>query len=101
MIDSEGSTRTVLLTINLHENADTFKRVLVSWHLAFGCSLPRVIMTNGEEGIFAAIASIPYSHEMVHLLCTFHLFDQNVKKKIRTSSQQRLELQPGGYFGNL
>ena len=62
---------------------------------------PRVIMTDGDESIFAAIESIPYSHGVVHFLCTFHLFDQNVKKKFRTSSQQRLEVQPGDYFGNL
>ena len=40
VIDFEGSTRTVLLSIHLHYNSETFKRILVSWHEAFGCSLP-------------------------------------------------------------
>lgn len=80
LIDSEGSTSTVLLRLHLHGNVDSFKRILAWWNEAFGCKFPRVILTDGDEGIFAPIESISSSCEVVHLLCAFHLFDQNVKK---------------------
>ena len=55
-IDFEVSTKTVLLSLNLHENADSYKRIFVSWHEAFGSRIPRVILIYGVEGMFAAIA---------------------------------------------
>ena len=44
-------------------------------------SLPAFIITDGDDIMHAAIASIPYSDVIHHLLCTFHLFDFNEKKK--------------------
>ena len=98
LIDSEGSTRTVLLSLHLHENADSFKRIFVSWHEAFGCRIPRVILTEGDKGNFAAIASIPYSCQVVHLLCTFHLFDQNVKRRVEHVITEKTGASAWGLF---
>ena len=61
VFDSEGSTSTVHLNLRLHETADKFKRILVSWHEAFRCCHPHMIMTDEDEDIFAAIALISNS----------------------------------------
>ena len=82
LIDSEGRNRPVLFSLALQETAETCKQVLSCWHNAFLCQLPHVIFTDGDDSMHAAISSIPYSNDIHHLLCTFHLFDLNVKKKV-------------------
>ena len=37
----------------------------------------------------AAISALPYSDKIYHLLCTFHLFDLNVKKKVQPALQSK------------
>lgn len=45
--------------------------------------LPPVIFTDGDDAMYAAIAYLPYSEDIRHLICTFHLFDQNLKRTVQ------------------
>ena len=83
LVDSEGSSRAVLLSFNLQETVESCKKMLACWHQAFGRRLPQVIFTDGDEAMSLAIASVPYSEDLKHLLCTYHLFDMNVKQKLK------------------
>lgn len=83
VIDSEGCSRAVLMTLNLEETAEACKRMLVSWHNAFDERLPHVVITDGDEGMYAALASVPYFEDITHLVCIFHLFDMNVKRRVQ------------------
>lgn len=68
LIDAEGSKKTVLLSLLVHENANSFNRIFVSWHEAFGYRSPHGIITDGDEALFEVISFITYRNEMVHLL---------------------------------
>ena len=48
----------------------------------FNVVFANVILTGGDDSMYAAIASLPYSDNVQNLLCTFHLFELNVKKKV-------------------
>ena len=39
-------------------------------------------MTDNDHGLFAAIGMIEYRESIQHLLCTFHIFEMNVKRRI-------------------
>ncbi len=92
VVDSEGSSRAVMFCLSLSETAEDCKALLVAWHEAFSVRLPAVIFTDGDEAMWAAISSVPYSADIKHLICTFHLFDMNVKKRV----QPVLTSTPGG-----
>ncbi len=83
VIDSEGCSRAVRFSLCLFETAENCKILVLSWHEAFGVHIPQVIYTDGDEAMYAAIVSMPYSDEITHLICTFHLFDMNMKKRVQ------------------
>lgn len=57
--------------------------MLFSWHNAFDAQITSTVFTDGDDAMFAAIASTPYSEYIKHLTCTFHLFDTNFKRKVQ------------------
>ncbi|KAI0565477.1 Ubiquitin-like protease [Gracilaria domingensis] len=81
-VDSEGVSRAVLLGLTLHENGLFCRRLLGYWHIAFEKPLPEVIFTDGDEAIALSLRSIPYDEDVRHLLCIYHLFDMQVKKRV-------------------
>eukprot|EP00171_Calliarthron_tuberculosum_P005332 IDg5332t1 len=83
LLDSEARTRPVLFCLTLDETTSNFACVLRSWKIAFGSDIPKVVFTDGDEAMYAALHSLSdYDHRQ-HLICIFHLFDLNVKKKIQ------------------
>ncbi|KAI0560387.1 MULE transposase [Gracilaria domingensis] len=81
VVDSEGVSGAVLLSLTLREDFEYCKRLLACWHEAFGVKLPCVIFIDEDEAMAFSIDSVPYRVELKHLLCTYHLFDMNVKKR--------------------
>ncbi|KAI0559784.1 FHY3/FAR1 [Gracilaria domingensis] len=79
---THNTTRAVLLSLTLHEDGPFCKRLLAYWHIAFERPLPGVIFIDGDEAIGLSLRSIPYDEEVRHLLCTYHLFDMQVKKRV-------------------
>ena len=82
VIDSERKSRPVLLSLAPRETAQTYNQALACWHNAFQRRLPNFILTDGDDSMYTTIASFPYSDNVHHPLCTFYLFDLNVKKKM-------------------
>ena len=83
VIESENKSRSVFFNLGLSEDFEQCQRILVEWHRAMDCTLPNVIVTDGDDAMTAAISEIPYEENILHMLCTFHLFDMNVKKKVQ------------------
>jgi len=82
VIDSEGSNRAVLLSLNLTETAVDCLNMLQCWEKAFSRRIPDVFMTDDDKGMSAAVSSLSYSNEISHLMCTFHLFEMNIKARL-------------------
>lgn len=89
LIDSEFHNRPVLFSLALKETADSCKRVLTCWHNAFKTRIPSVVFTDGDDSMHVALSSVPYSTDIHHLLCLFHLFDTNFKKKLMPVLQKQ------------
>lgn len=77
--------RVVLLNLGLSENERECNRMIYEWNCAFDIRLPQVIMTDGDEAIQCSISTLLYAGEILHLLCVFHLFDQNPKKHVHSA----------------
>lgn len=80
IVDSEGKSRSVFFRLGLTETVEDCSNLISHWHKAFNMKLPKVIFSDGDEGISGSLLSLDY--EVRHLLCTFHIFDLNVKSKV-------------------
>ena len=83
IVDSECKSRTVMVALMLYERAADFQRVLQCWHDAFNMRFPQVVFTDGDEGISAALSTLQYDEEVIHMLCFFHIMDLNLKKRVQ------------------
>lgn len=57
--------------------------MLKDWEEAFKERVSSVVFTDSDDLMFTGILSLPYSGNISHLICTFHLFDTNVKKWVQ------------------
>lgn len=58
--------------------------MLEGWHGEFGVKLPPVVMTDGYEGMSAALSSLTYASEVWNLNSIFHIFALNIEKTVST-----------------
>jgi len=84
LFDSEMKSRPVIFYLTITENAEGFKRLLDAYTSAFKCRIPFTVMTDGDEAISTVISCLGSSDTINHLVCTFNLFDMNVKKKVQS-----------------
>ena len=82
-VDSEGKSRTFMFCLTLSETAENFKSLLDEYSTAFGCLIPCVVVTDGDEAMSAAISSLKHFEFINHLLCVYHLFDMNIKQQVQ------------------
>lgn len=78
--DSESKSRSALLMLHLRGDVHAMQKLLQSWVAAFNLSLPEVMFSDADPAIGAAIFSVPEESPVHHLLCTWHLFDERVRK---------------------
>ena len=81
LVDCEGRNLSVLFSLALHETAELCKQALAWWNDAFGARPYQAIFTDVDDSMHAAIAPVPYSENIHHLLFIFRLFNVNVKKE--------------------
>lgn len=86
-IDSEGKSRVSILTLNLHEDMESCMNIFRYQKKAFYANIPSVVFSDRDREFSGAIRSLGYSDDLNHLLCTYHLFDVNVKRKVSSSIQ--------------
>ncbi len=82
LVDSGGKSRAVLLSLNLHETTSDFIEMISCWRKAFNASLPKVVFTDDDHAFKSALSAFAESRNILHLMCTYHLFDVNVKHKV-------------------
>ncbi len=81
LVDSENCSIAVHFCLTVRESASECKQMLVN--LAFNVRLLRIIFTDGDEAMHVAIPSIPYSDQILHLICIFHLFHINAEDRVQ------------------
>ena len=91
LIDSESKLQRFLQAVMLNESADDVKQMIFLWHELFKLHLPQIMFTYENSAMCASISSLPYSEHIFHLLCFFHLIDQNFKSKVRACLSSEAE----------
>ena len=71
VVDGDGHTRILFVTLVAHQDAQSFEWVFRKMMLVFKIA-PKVIFTDSDAAMAAAIWNIFGAH-VVHLLCTWHL----------------------------
>ena len=57
--------------------------LLHCWKEAFNTLLPSVFFTDEDSAMGSALISLPRCDHVSHMLCCYHIFDTNVKKKVQ------------------
>lgn len=84
VVDSHKNFRPVMFSLMRDGDEVDCKMFLVSWLRAFQQKLPRVLYSDGREGIYSVIASLPEDVSIKHLLCTYQLFDVKVRGQFQS-----------------
>ena len=82
-IDSEGKSRCVMMCLMLRERTEDLILFLNCWKEAFNTLLPSVFCTDEDSAMGSALMSLPRCDHVSHMLCCYHIFDTNVKKKVQ------------------
>ena len=82
LIDSEAKARPILFHMTLNEREKNYSDMLNFWVSSIMVPFPSNVFTDGDAAMSAAISSFPNEKSITVLTCVFHLFDQNVKKKV-------------------
>ena len=83
LVDSECKTRPVLFQLMLNQTSQNHSSFLRCWNTAFQTKFPTVLFTDGEEALHIAISEVFSGGNVKNLLCLFHLFEMNARKKIQ------------------
>ena len=82
LVDSEMKSRPVMFRLGLSETVKDCSSLIDSWHSNYEMKFPEIVFSDGDEGIYGSICGLSYHESVTHLLCTFHIFDLNAKKKL-------------------
>ena len=84
-IDSEGKSRALLLSLNLHEDMGSCMNILNFWERAFSSRIPATVFSDRDRAFSGAIRALPYSDGITHLLCTHYMFDTNTRRNVSSA----------------